>query len=147
MALKPKENTVQIVGWRDSPSLQNSIDEIIRETGATKTAVKSDLIQRGIKDYKAEKNKPSKAVAVKKQSTKFTPPDKNEVLAYFLEKGSDKEEAKSFWYFYDSKNWMVGKTKMSKWRSSASNWINKNKKGVSDNSSLTDLMHDDEVLI
>lgn len=58
---------------------------------------------------------------------RFTPPSDIETVAYFESKGSTAKEAEKFWLFYDSKNWMVGKTKMKKWQSAASGWITRNK--------------------
>ena len=58
---------------------------------------------------------------------RFTPPSDIETVAYFIEKGSTNIEAEKFWLFYDSKNWMVGKSKMKKWQSAASGWITRNK--------------------
>ena len=66
----------------------------------------------------------------KKITRRFTPPTDIETVAYFVEKGSTNIEAEKFWLFYDSKNWFVGKTKMTKWRSSASGWIRRNKTEV-----------------
>ena len=63
----------------------------------------------------------------KKITRRFTPPTDIETVAYFIEKGSNNIEAEKFWLFYDSKNWMVGKSKMKKWQSAASGWITRNK--------------------
>lgn len=60
-------------------------------------------------------------------SGRFSPPTDIETVAYFIEKGSNNIEAEKFWLFYDSKNWMVGKSKMKKWQSAASGWITRNK--------------------
>lgn len=57
----------------------------------------------------------------------FTPPTDIETVNYFCEKKSTPEEAEKFWYFYDAKNWMVGKNKMKNWKSAASGWIARNK--------------------
>lgn len=62
-----------------------------------------------------------------KVTSRFTPPLDIETVSYFEEKGSTAQEAEKFWLFYDSKNWMVGKSKMKKWKSSASGWIARNK--------------------
>ena len=47
-----------------------------------------------------------------------------------VEKGCDEEYAKreseKFWNFYESKNWKVGKEKMSVWKSACTNWIKNN---------------------
>jgi hypothetical protein len=61
---------------------------------------------------------------------RFTPPTDIETVSYFIEKGSTNAEAEKFWLFYDSKNWMVGKSKMQKWKSSASGWIKRNQTEV-----------------
>ncbi len=61
---------------------------------------------------------------------RFTPPSDIETVAYFELKGSTAKEAEKFWLFYDSKNWMVGKTKMKKWQSAASGWITRNKTAI-----------------
>jgi hypothetical protein len=63
----------------------------------------------------------------KKITRRFSPPTDIETVAYFIEKGSNNIEAEKFWLFYDSKNWMVGKSKMKKWQSAASGWITRNK--------------------
>ena len=63
----------------------------------------------------------------KKITRRFTPPTDIETVAYFVGKGSTNVEAEKFWLFYDSKNWMVGKSKMKKWQSAASGWITRNK--------------------
>ncbi len=62
----------------------------------------------------------------KEVTSRFTPPTDIETVAYFVEKGSSNIEAEKFWLFYDSKNWMVGKSKMKKWQSAASGWITRN---------------------
>ena len=58
---------------------------------------------------------------------RFAPPTMDEVIKLFIEKGSTKLEAEKFFYFYESKNWMVGKVKMKSWTASVSGWIARNK--------------------
>ena len=58
---------------------------------------------------------------------RFSPPSMDEVTKLFIEKGSSKIEAEKFFYFYESKNWMVGKVKMKSWTASVSGWIARNK--------------------
>lgn len=67
---------------------------------------------------------------------RFTPPLDIDTVSYFESKGSTAKEAEKFWLFYDSKDWMVGKSKMKKWQSAASGWITRNK----DDSSKVDPM-------
>ncbi len=62
-----------------------------------------------------------------KERKRFTPPSLDQVIELFIEKGSNKIEAEKFFYFYESKNWMVGKVKMKSWTASVSGWIARNK--------------------
>lgn len=55
---------------------------------------------------------------------KFSQPTISEVEIFFKLKKSDIKKAAKFFNFYESKNWMVGKNKMSNWNAAASNWIN-----------------------
>ena len=69
-------------------------------------------------------------------SGRFSPPLDIDTVSYFESKGSTAKEAEKFWLFYDSKNWMVGKSKMKKWQSAASGWITRNK----DDKKSTDIL-------
>jgi len=57
---------------------------------------------------------------------RFSPPAIEEVKNLFLEKGIEQKEAITFWNFYESKNWMVGKNKMKNWKAAGANWISRN---------------------
>lgn len=62
---------------------------------------------------------------------RFVPPTVEEVRAYCLERGNN-VDAQMFVDFYTSKNWMVGKTKMSDWKASVRTWErNSNKRQAS----------------
>lgn len=59
-----------------------------------------------------------------KGGTRLTPPQIGEIILFFEnEKNLDPEDsrlkAERFFLFYDSKNWMVGKNKMTNWKSAA----------------------------
>lgn len=62
----------------------------------------------------------------KERKKESIPPKKEAVISFFQEKLQSKTEAEKFYNFYDSKNWMVGKNKMTKWKSAASGWISRN---------------------
>lgn len=64
------------------------------------------------------KEKPKKAPV-----KRFEVPGQWFVEQFFLANGGELHEAKSFYDFYESKNWMVGKTKMKDWKAAARNWI------------------------
>lgn len=58
-------------------------------------------------------------------NTLYKPPSLEEIKNYAESKGYIGFNAESFWYFYDSKNWMVGKTKMKNWKSAVSGWYSR----------------------
>ena len=55
---------------------------------------------------------------------KFRSPDLNECIEFFSDKGSDQGE--TFFDFYESKGWLVGKVSMKKWQAAARKWIREN---------------------
>ena len=89
-------------------------------------ASKSDAIKE-----RKEKEKKEKEIKVNIEVVKrFTPPHTEEIENFFSlntswEEQKIKNEAGRFFNFYDSKNWFVGKNKMSKWKSAGANWINR----------------------
>ena len=89
---------------------------------------KADSVNGSDNDNDSKSDNKSKEIATSKG--RFTPPLDIETVAYFESKGSTAAEAEKFWLFYDSKNWMVGKSKMQKWKSSASGWIKRNQTEV-----------------
>ena len=60
----------------------------------------------------------------------FKPPQQQEITTHLVNKGYDyakaSDWAEDMWCFYDSKNWMVGKNKMSNWKSAATRWAKNN---------------------
>lgn len=64
----------------------------------------------------------SKDISKKKN---FVPPSVEEVREYCQSVGS-KVDAEAFVAFYDSKNWYVGKNKMSSWKSAIVTWEKRN---------------------
>lgn len=66
------------------------------------------------------------------KTKRFSPPSLSEIESCFSLKISEKkvrlnakDEAEKFEAFYSSKNWMVGKNKMTNWKSAISGWIAK----------------------
>lgn len=61
---------------------------------------------------------------VKAKSTRFVPPTQQEVEAHFSELKvlNAPKHSSEFYFFYESKGWMVGKNKMKSWKSAASRW-------------------------
>ena len=63
--------------------------------------------------------------------TKFQKPDLDEVSEYFRELKA--VEPESFFDFYESKGWLVGKVSMKDWRASARKWVRENANGSNGN--------------
>lgn len=71
----------------------------------------------------------------KKKKSRFVPPTVEEVRAYCLERHNN-IDPQMFVDFYASKNWMVGKSKMSDWKASVRTWErNSNKRQQTSNNS------------
>lgn len=65
-----------------------------------------------------------------KKRTTFLPPSLEEVQAYIKQKGYS-VDAEAFIAFYSSKNWYVGKNKMTNWRMAVVTWSKRPNNGAS----------------
>ena len=62
----------------------------------------------------------------KKTASRFTPPTQEEVFEYMQERDfSHRKESEAFVNFYESKGWLVGKSKMKDWKAAVRNWISR----------------------
>ena len=61
-----------------------------------------------------------------KDRVRFAPPSASEVIAEF----GNEHEGRKFHAFYESKDWMVGKSKMKKWKSAVVGWKERNGKSI-----------------
>lgn len=72
--------------------------------------------------------KPEALKVTRVRKTKDIPENLEVVIEYFLTKGSTKEEAKYFYDYYESGNWVDNENKpVLNWRRRAVTWINKSK--------------------
>lgn len=76
---------------------------------------------------KEEKKEETKGKEEQIRERRFSPPTLAECSDFFKHKGEAPEEGEKFFYFYESKNWFVGRNKMKNWSSAASGWISRNK--------------------
>ena len=76
------------------------------------------------KDKEIDKEKEKKR---KDSPKRFVPPSLDEVQAYCTERGNG-IDAQAFIDFYTSKNWYVGKTKMTDWKAAVRTWESRKKK-------------------
>jgi len=63
----------------------------------------------------------------KESNGRFTPPSLLEVQNLIIEKKYLSVSAQSFWNFYESKNWYVGKNKMKDWKKALAGWESREK--------------------
>ena len=87
------------------------------------------------KEEKVEKediyfNKPIINNTPSSTNNRFNPPTVDDIKRYATEKGYKGFNAEQFWNFYESKNWMVGKNKMTNWHSAVSGWALRDKEKV-----------------
>lgn len=85
------------------------------------------------KEKEKEKIK-EKAASGEATSSRFVPPTVEVVQAYCLERKNG-IDAQSFVDFYSSKNWMVGKNKMSDWKAAMRTWERRKQEGGNANGS------------
>lgn len=70
----------------------------------------------------------------KKANKKKFPPTVDDVKGYCLER-SNNVDPESFVDFYESKGWMIGKTKMKSWKAAVRTWEKRNETNQRDNRS------------
>jgi len=88
-------------------------------------------------------------VNIERETKRFQPPTIQQIDDYIFEKTgrSDLDEAENFFNYYESNGWMVGKTKMKKWKNSLAGWLKRSdvynkqnpKRKVNDGSDLFDI--------
>ena len=58
--------------------------------------------------------------------TRFKKPTIKEINDYCIERKNN-IDAENFYYFYESKDWMIGKSKMKNWKAAIITWEKRNK--------------------
>lgn len=66
------------------------------------------------------------STADKPPRQRFQPPSEDEMIEYFVKKGSSEEEAKTCYNYYLSNGWKVGRNPMKNWAAAANSWIARN---------------------
>ena len=96
------------------------LEKVRTVSGQSPDKIRLDKIR--LEKIKTEKNKD-----IEQQKRKrFVPPSTQEAEDYFFENRSTQSEARKFIDFYESKGWLVGKSKMKDWKAAARNWIRRN---------------------
>lgn len=101
-------------------------------SGADRETLRPDKTRQDKTILKDQDNCLAKAqpdTKAKRRRVRFVKPTVEQIYEHMISKGvDDKAEAEYIWNFYESKNWLVGKTKMSNWKAVVTNWINRNAK-------------------
>ncbi len=71
----------------------------------------------------------------------FKEPTVEEVRLLFDKSGGSQSEADKFWHFYNSKGWLVGKTKMKRVGSAVAGWILRNQDNAPVNTNPTNYLN------
>lgn len=82
------------------------------------------------KEKESKENNITNKDGESKKRTAFLPPSLEEVQAYIKQKGYS-VDAEAFIAFYSSKNWYVGKNKMTNWRMAVVTWSKRPSNGAS----------------
>jgi len=94
----------------------------------------ANWLPSGCQMVATSKDKLSKDKLSKDKLSKFTPPSVEDVREY-CESRNNGIDAEEFVAFYDSKNWMIGKDKMTNWKSAVITWEKRRKKEQSKSNS------------
>lgn len=79
-------------------------------------------VTHGVTDRVDREDKTEETSAPKSPRQRFTVPSLEEIEARCIEIGLPVIEAQKFFNYYESKGWIVGKTKMQSWKSSLAGW-------------------------
>ena len=106
--------------------INNDIDMVTLRAPKSRTIRVNDQSDSAVMEGQSQIDQPKPEKA---KRTVFKIPTLLEVEQEFFEKTNDRDFAHTiavkFWNFYDAKGWMVGKTKMQKWKSAVMTWLNK----------------------
>lgn len=123
-----EQNRVRQKRWYDKqkalPNVSNNVT--VTQPNATDIEREEELDKEKEKeeDKEIDKKRESKR---EKKSSRFSPPTIDEIKDYCCEKNYPVKVAEPFFNYYDSKNWMVGKNKMSNWHSALAGWVGREK--------------------
>lgn len=102
------------------------IDRVALHATQSRTERENDQSDSAVMEGRGQIDQPKPE---KPKRSVFQVPTLLEVEQEFFEKTNDRDFAHTiavkFWNFYDAKGWMVGKTKMQRWKSAVMTWLNK----------------------
>lgn len=105
------EITSHITTIKEYKNKRNNYNSLIKDNNYRYYS--SDFLQKSHSESSVKKNV-------------FKKPTIEEIKQYCIENNKN-VDAESFYNFYESKNWMIGKNKMQKWKAAIATWDRKNK--------------------
>lgn len=118
-----KHNGNQYVTKLEQNGTNGTSVPTLEQNGTNGTVSVSVSVDNISKDNVILKEKEDTKVSIKKNNKIFVKPTIEEIDAYVKEKGYH-IDAESFFNFYESKGWVVGKSPMKNWKSACGTWEN-----------------------
>lgn len=114
-----------------NPQMRKVIEKIRKNHDGvmTKSCLNHDGVMTESRKVMQDKTRLDKN---KNNSRRFTPPTITEIAEYVTEKRYN-VDAERFWNFYESKEWMIGKNKMKKWKAAVATWNTNGSSGTASN--------------
>jgi hypothetical protein len=112
---------------RVTADITKEAHDLLRDACLKFDSSKGKLLEKMIRRFCVGEIEPAaktELAVAKPKVSRFSPPDLTCVYNYMIERGvNDMDEANSFKDFYESKGWVVGKTKMKCWKAAVRNWL------------------------
>ena len=110
-------------GFSEKPTETHGEPNETHKNQSTKYKVQSTKYTDSIESIEMD----ASASPSPRASKRFSPPELEEIEAYFAEKGGTAAQAERFRDFYVSNGWKVGKNPMKSWKAAASGWMSRDK--------------------
>lgn len=110
-------------GFSEKPTETHGEPNETHKNQSTKYKVQSTKYTDSIESIEID----ASASPSPRASKRFSPPELEEIEAYFAEKGGTAAQAERFRDFYESNGWKVGKNPMKSWKAAASGWMSRDK--------------------
>ena len=110
-------------GWKRTKA--NDLVTQVTDKKRTKNGQKTDksmYVNQQLNENERTKNGQKTDKKRTKSDGTTIPPTIEEVAAYIAENNYTEIDATTFWQFYESKGWMIGKNKMKNWHMAINTW-------------------------
>lgn len=113
---KTMTNSPKMRKWLETKSVMTQSDDVMTLDDTARHSATSGELDKEV-EVEVEKKKIVK---------RFTPPTQEQVFEYMQERDfAHRKESEAFVNFYESKGWLVGKSKMKDWKAAVRNWISR----------------------